>query len=361
MAGRIRARRIEVPFHNCRTPSRGAPSAGLVRWSVLFTLSILLIAATAAFPLAQRWRSDAQMTQLTPFTHFSSEHYRFFYNAEDHSLAKVQSFAKERERLWQQMTARLEAKPPAEKIQFYQYSTFEQKRGRGNGRDEFNADPGKAAVAAVWNEIFPRVELLPDAQVLVQQVWGSPAHSFLGLSAAAYAAGTWRRKPIAQWGPQITFEEGPYALDFLANAEAGGSRGGNFLSPLVRRPLAGEFARWIISRWGLDTLRELYSTAKAPLVRSIALSLDVSTQELESAWRRWLTEQAKLIHRNPGQRLHNGHFFNAAFPSLRKGVAAAAGMTLRGWGMCWRPCGSSVWTPSRWCPFLLCRDPMSPS
>ena len=294
----------------------GAPTAGFTRWILLPILGILLIAATAAFPLAQRWRSNAQMTQLTQF---ASEHYQFFYNAEDHGQEQVQKFGEERERLWRQMTARLEAKPPAEKIQFYLHSTFEQKRGRGNGRGEFNADPGKAAVAAVWNETFPRVEPLPDAQVLVQQVWGSPAHAFLGLTAAAYAAGTWRAKPIEQWGPQLTFEEGPYALDYLANAESGGSREGNFLSPLVRRPLAGEFARWIISRWGLGTFRELYSTAQSPLVRSMALSLDVSPQELESAWRRWLTEQAKSYSPEPRAAASQQPFFQRGVSFTQEG------------------------------------------
>ena len=310
----------------------GAPTAGFTRWILLPILGILLIAATAAFPLAQRRRSDAQMTQLTQLTQFASEHYQFFYNAEDHGQEQVQKFGEERERLWRQMTARLEAQPPAEKIQFYLYSTFEQKRGRGNGRGEFNADPGKAAVAAVWNETFPRVEPLPDAQVLVQQVWGSPAHAFLGLTAAAYAAGTWRAKPIEQWGPQITFEEGPYALDYLANAESGGSREGNFLSPLVRRPLAGEFARWIISRWGLGTFRELYSTAQSPLVRSMALSLDVSPQELETAWRRWLTEQAKSYSPEPRAAASQQPFFQRGVSFTQEGRRRGGGYDSSGVG-----------------------------
>ena len=294
--------------------------------NLLSALGILLFAATAAFPMAQSRLADTQPAEL------STAHYRFFYNAEDYSPAKVQVFAEERERLWQRMTARLEAAPPAEKIQFYLYSTYEQKRGGGNGRGEFNADPGAATVAAVWNEIFPRVEVLPDAQVLVQQAWGSPAHSFLGLAAAAYAAGTWRAKPIAKWGPQITFEEGPYSLDFLANAESGGGIGrssrerqGNFLSPLVRRPLAGEFARWIISRRGLEALQQLYSTAKAPLVRNMAASLRLSPQELEAGWRQWLTEQAKSYSPEPRAEAPRRLFFQRGVSFTQEGWRRGGG------------------------------------
>ena len=53
-----------------------------------------------------------------------------------------------------------------------------------------------------------------------------PYYVGLGVAVAAYAADTWRGQPLESWGPQITYEEGPYSLDLLANADIGAGREG---------------------------------------------------------------------------------------------------------------------------------------
>ena len=271
----------------CRGTSTGASSAGFARWAVLPVLSAIVIFATLALPAVLRWRSEAPLAQI------STDHYNFFFQAGDYAPAQVRLFANKREQRVLEMAARLGVEPPRRKIKFYLYTTYEDKAGRDHGRGEFDAKPQEATVSAVWNEAMPQVEGLPDALVFVEQAWGQAGHPYLALAAAAYAAEVWRGQPIASWGSRITAEEGPYALEFLTHADTGTGREGEFLSPLVHKPLAGELARWVVSRWKLPALRELYSKARSPLVSSMAALLKTSPQDLETGWREWLLQQAE--------------------------------------------------------------------
>ena len=295
------------PAKNVRTadaPSlQDNGSACLVRCSVLSLLAALLVAGVAFIPIVAARQAAEELAQV------EEQNYRVFYRSGDFDPQSVKSFAQERARALQEMARRLGVKPPDSPIRFFLYTTYEKKASQQFGRGEFSADVDQYTVAAVWNEVVPQVELLPDAQVFVAQAWGTPAHPFLGLAAASYAAGTWRGAPLETWGPRITYEEGTYSLDLLANADSGTGREGEFLSPLVRRPLAGEFARWVVSGWGLDLLRELYREAQSPLLESAAARLGSDLQELEAAWRQWLLEQASNYTPQPGSRSQREPFF----------------------------------------------------
>ncbi|MBI4443072.1 MAG: hypothetical protein HY649_06815 [Acidobacteria bacterium] len=261
-------------------------SAGFARWSVLTLLTGVLVTGAALLAAVARQQAAEEPAQV------EANNYLVFYRSEDFDPQSVKSFAQERARALQQMARRLGVEPPDRPIRFFLYATYEQKASQEFGRGEFSADVDQHTVAAVWNEVVPQVELLPDALVLVTQVWGKPAHPFLALATASYAAGTWRGAPLETWGPRITYEEGTYRLDLLANADSGTGREGEFLSPLVRRPLAGEFARWVVSGWGLDMLRELYRKAQSPLLESVAALLGSDPKQLEAAWRQWLLAQS---------------------------------------------------------------------
>ena len=302
-----------VPAREGREGER--ESGTLRQMALLPLLAVLWIAATAAFPAVSRWRAEAAMAEV------STAHYRISYRSTDYTEAKVRAFAEERERLWPEMAARFGAAPsplPDRKIQLYLYSSFDEKVESGHGRHEFDAEGTKGAIAAIWNDAFSSVEPMADASILLERRWGKPAHPFLALAAAAYAAGTWRGKHVADWAAEITNQEGPLSLDLLASANAGTDGEENFLSPLVRTPLAGEFARWIAERWGVGALHRLYATANGPVVPSIAQSLGLSAEALEAEWRARLMAEAKnfAADEDPAQKAQS-----AIPPFFQRGVA----------------------------------------
>ncbi|MBI4465607.1 MAG: hypothetical protein HY647_12960 [Acidobacteria bacterium] len=285
------------------TPPQRRVSTRQARWILPALIVGVLVAGVALFPTGAGRQAEESLAQV------ATEHYRFFYRPQDYGVKDVEAFAQQRERAFQGMAKRLGWEPPSGEIQFFLFSTYEQKASQDYGRGEFFADPVQSTVAAVWNEAVSHVELLPDAWVWTEQAWGKPAHPFLGLAVAVYAADAWRGQPLESWGPRITYEEGPYSLDLLANADVGDGRQGEFLSPLVQRPLAGEFARWVVSRWGMDELRKLYDEAESPLPESLAALLGSKPQALEAAWKQWLLDQARNYAPQPNSRLPHQPFF----------------------------------------------------
>jgi hypothetical protein len=274
-----------------RESREGQNQRGTVRrMALLPMLALLWIVATSAYPAVVRWRAEAALAEV------SSAHYRIAYRSADYTEAKVRAFAEERERMWPEIAARLGGAPapaPDRKIQVYLYASFDEKVESGHGRHEFDAEGTKGAIAAIWNDAFPNVEPVADARILLERQWGKPAHPFLALAAAAHAAGTWRGRPVADWAAEITAQEGPPTLELLASADAGTDGEENFLSPLVRTPLAGEFASWIAERWGAAELHKLYSNASGPVVAAIAQSLGINMDALEAEWRAHLMAEAK--------------------------------------------------------------------
>ena len=138
-------------------------TAGFARWELLPALAGVLVAGVAFFTTVAARQVAEELAQV------AEKNYRVFYRSEDYDQQSVKTFAQQRASAFQEMARRLGVKPPDSPIRFFLYTTYEQKASQDFGRAEFYADPEAATVAAVWNEVVPQVELLPDAMVFVAQ------------------------------------------------------------------------------------------------------------------------------------------------------------------------------------------------
>lgn len=250
----------------------GASSSALVRttvetgeWPVssmrrLVIVAVLLAAGLATFPRVHRAAQDFALERV------QTEHQQILYSEEQFDHSTAQQLADQREQSLQRIAARLGISLAGFRARVFLHSSLEDKVLRGNSARE---------VHSVMDGGAAHHDAQADATALLVGSWGEPAMPFLRESAAVFAAGEWRGRPTGDLAAQIVFEEGPYSLTDLTDDS-------RFLSPLVRQPLAGEFAAWV----GLQRLRVLY-TAKAGNPKLSAPVADWRVP-LEKGWRQHL-------------------------------------------------------------------------
>lgn len=207
-------------------------------WSSL-AAALLVALGLALYPYAYRAAQDRTLLRV------STSHYEILYRNPEFGPDRLRHIAAERERALGAAAERLGVSTDGLRLRLFLYSTYEAKRDRTGTTAPWTAEASE--IHAVLTEQQPSPDPIADATALVLARWGEPAMPFLQEAAAVFAAGAWRGRAPRDWAAQITAEEGPYSLVQMTDESA-------FLSPLVRRPLAGEFAAWL----GRERLHALY-------------------------------------------------------------------------------------------------------
>ncbi len=262
--------------------------------------ALLLASGLALYPAAHRAAQDRALGR------FSSAHYEILYANPAYEPAELKRIGADREQALEAAAQRLGVNTGGLRLRVFLYPTYEAKQERSGSTAPWTADAREIHV--VVNDQRPSPDPVADATALVLARWDEPGMPFLREAAAVFAAGVWRGHTPRDWAAQITAEEGVYSLAQLSDESA-------FLSPLVRRPLAGEFGAWA----GRERLRALYrATPGGPDWRV----------PLEEGWRRHLRELAAgwkwdrhscLSVPNPGDSAQAGKPVRASY--FHKGVA----------------------------------------
>ncbi len=258
--------------------------------------ALAVLACLAAYGRVENALRDGSLARL------NTAHYEFLYPPEAYARERVEKLAAEREALWPAMMTRLvgdTAVASKLRLRVFLYPTYEAKYTRTQSTSPFTVDGD--AIHAVLNDVLPTVDRVADAEALVSSAWGKASLPFLQDAAAGYVAGL----EAAASAAQVTAEEGPYSLTQLSDA-------GVFLSPLVRRPLAAEFAAWV----GPTRLRQLSSAEPGGLDWRLPL---------EEGWRRRLLELASRWTPPPARPFARQFFKGVAFShegGVRSGYAS---------------------------------------
>ncbi len=237
--------------------------------------AMLVAMGLAVYPYAQRAAQNLALLR------WNTPHYEILYHNPEFPADGLQRMAAEREQALAAAAERLGVSAEGLRLRVFLYSSYEAKRERTGTTAPWTTEAGE--IHAVVNEQQPSPEPVADTTALVLARWGEPEVAFLRDAAAVFAAGAWRGRAPRDWGAQITAEEGVYTLAQLTDEQT-------FLSPLVRFPLAGEFAAWV----GRERLRALYTAAPGGADWRVPL---------EDGWRNHLRDLAATWQAPPARPL----------------------------------------------------------
>jgi hypothetical protein len=187
-----------------------------------------------------------QATDDWPRAHYSTEHYDVIYSPDSFTPEYIHTLAVEREQRLPAMLERLGRSHLAVHLRLHLYSNYEEIYARTRSTQPYTVQ-GDSIFALVHDPNLPQESSGPDfradAEALVGTTVLPPASEtlpFLRLALIDYVSA----EPSAsahEIAGRIEAEEGPYSLTLLSNTDY-------FISPIVRRAMAAEFAAWVTSR-----------------------------------------------------------------------------------------------------------------
>ncbi len=215
----------------------------------------------------EEWTASLQTTH--------GDHHDFHYVSGGEAADDMSLLGDWQDTRYRAILATLDMEALDEPIQAYLYPDNATKGEITGSSGNAHANVTNLEVHMVYSASVHAVGAHEDVHVLAWQLWGDTSYTLMGEGLAVMVDGDWWGEPLSDWMVEFQLEGTLPPLRELIDDFWG-------TDDTITYPVAGHFVDFLITGWGVETVRTLYLAEDLEQAFEDELGMDVAA--LEEAW-----------------------------------------------------------------------------